>query len=236
MNISSKIAVVTGASSGLGAACSKMLVRNGARVYGIARNEARLQKLFFELGPNFVPIPLDLTDSENLHEWVSKTFDEQISPNILINNAGAGHFGKVDEISWDRWRQMIDTNLNAIFHLTSLLVPFMKRSNNISHIINIGSILGKTSGAEKSGYSATKYAIQGFSEALFKELRSDNIKVTCLNPGSIDTHFFETSGIEPHKNMLQPDDLAELIAFILESPDNLLIDELTVRPLNSRPS
>ncbi len=236
MDISSKIAIVTGASSGLGAACSRMLVRKGARVYGLARNMDRLENIRKELGENFIPISLDITDHKKLLHWVNETFNSQICPDILINNAGAGYFGKVDEISVEHWRQMIDTNLNAVFYLTSGIVPFMKKNDAISHIINIGSILGKTSGAEKSGYSATKYAIQGYSEALFKELRGDNIKVTCINPGSIDTHFFESSGIEPHKNMLQPDDLAELIMNVLETADNMLIDELTVRPLNSRPA
>jgi len=74
----------------------------------------------------------------------------------------------------------------------------MKQNHNSRHIINIGSILGKTTRLDSAGYSATKYAIQGFSEALFKELRDFNIKVTCVNPGSIDTHFFQDSGIEPN--------------------------------------
>ncbi|HET8839683.1 MAG TPA: SDR family oxidoreductase [Flavobacteriaceae bacterium] len=236
MNIASKIAVVTGASSGLGAACSKILVQKGARVYGLARSAERLNKLHSQLGERFIPVSLDITEQNKLREWVDKTFSKNQSPNILINNAGAGYFGKIDEISADHWHQMINTNLNAIFYLTSALVPFMKSNESIDHIINIGSILGKTSGAEKSGYSATKYAIQGYSEALFKELRGNGIKVTCLNPGSIETHFFESSGIEPHNNMLQPSELAELVSYILETPDNLLIDELTVRPLNARPS
>lgn len=236
MNIASKIAVVTGASSGLGAACSRNLVQKGAQVYGLARNIERLKKLHSQLGENFIPVSLDITEQIKLQKWVEKTFSENHSPNILINNAGAGYFGKIDEISSEKWHQMINTNLNAIFYLTSALVPLMKNNENIGHIVNIGSILGKTSGAEKSGYSATKYAIQGFSEALFKELRGNGIKVTCLNPGSIDTHFFESSGIEPHSNMLKPGELAELVSSILETPDNLLIDELTVRPLNARPS
>jgi len=130
---------------------------------------------------------------------------------------------------------MMNTNLNGIFNITSWLIPLMKTNAETCHIINIGSILGKTARAESAAYSATKFAIQGFSEALFKELRSYKIKVTCVNPGSIDTHFFEESGIQPHKNMMQPDDIAALIVHIIETPDNLLVDEITLRPLIPNP-
>lgn len=235
MELKSKIAIVTGANSGLGAACSKMLVQKGALVYGLARNQARLETIQKELETNFVPVSIDITQPEAVRQWVNETFLESF-PDILINNAGAGYFGKVDEIQEEAWHQMIDTNLNAVFYLTSAIVPLMKKNIKSTHIINIGSILGKTSGAEKSGYSATKFAIQGYSEALFKELRGENIKVTCINPGSIDTHFFESSGILPHQNMLQPSELAALIVNVLETPANLLIDELSVRPLNPRPN
>jgi short-subunit dehydrogenase len=111
----------------------------------------------------------------------------------------------------------------------------MKANPGTCHIINIGSILGKTTRAESAAYSATKFAMQGFSEALFKELRSDKIKVTCVNPGSIDTHFFEESGIIPHANMMQPKDIADLVLHLLETPDNLLVDEITLRPLIPNP-
>ena len=126
---------------------------------------------------------------------------------------------------------MINTNLNGVFYLTSSFVPMMKQNLNVCHIINIGSILGKTTRVEGAAYSATKYGIQGFSESLFKELRGHGIKVTCVNPGSIDTDFFIGSGIKPHHNMLQPNDIAAVIVHILETPDNLLIDEITLRPL-----
>lgn len=234
MNIHSKIAIVTGASRGAGASFSKALIDKGATVYGLARNLELLQALQFQLGEKFIPVAMDISDRETLKKWIDSTFSDNHFPDILINNAGAGYFGKIDELPLAQWHQMINTNLNAVYYLTSAVVPLMKKAQNSSHIINIGSILGKTSAAEKAGYSATKYAMQGFSEALFKELRSYNIKVSCINPGSIETHFFEASGIEPHSNMLQPEDLAQIVIQVLETPDNVLIDELTVRPLNAR--
>lgn len=235
MQLKKKIAIVTGASRGLGAAFAKALVAKGVVVYGLARNLQKLTAIQNKLGDRFIPIGMDITDQKGIASWVKNTFSDSHLPDILINNAGAGYFGKIDELILEQWHAMINTNLNGIFYISSSIVPFMKMNNSSCHIINIGSILGKTSREGAAGYSTSKYGIQGFSEALFKELRKDNIKVTCVNPGSIDTHFFEDSGIEPHPNMLQPDDIAAFVISILETPDNLLIDEITMRPLNPRP-
>lgn len=234
MQIDKKIAIVTGASSGLGAAISTALIENGARVYGLARNKYALDKLRKILGENFISVELDISEDKAVTDWVSKTFSVQCRPDILINNAGIGSFGKIDEISTDEWLAMVNTNLNGMYYLTSRLVPFMKQKIDSSHIINIGSILGTMARAESAAYSTTKFGVRGFSEALFKELRDFNIKVTCLNPGSIDSEFFKSSGIEAHQNMLQPQDLAATVIHILHTPDNMLINELTIRPLNQR--
>ncbi|MEO6882786.1 MAG: SDR family NAD(P)-dependent oxidoreductase [Bacteroidia bacterium] len=235
MNISQKIAIVTGASSGLGAAFASILIEKGAKVYGLARNLDKLNAIQKQLGDQFIPISIDISDQKLIATWVANTFSDSTLPDILINNAGVGYFSKIEELSLAQWHQMINTNLNGTFYVTSSIVPLMKKNTNPCHIINIGSILGKTTNSDSAAYSATKYAMQGFSESLFKELRAYTIKVTCMNPGSIDTHFFEDSGIKPHHNMLQPDDIAALAIHILETPDNLLVDEITLRPLNPKP-
>lgn len=231
MNVAGKIAVITGASSGLGAALSSALVNKGAVVYGLARDAEKLHGIARSLGGKFVAVAIDISDQNAISSWVKNTFSKSQGPDILINNAGAGYFSKIDELPLERWHQMINTNLNGTFYITSSLVPLMKANQNTCHIINIGSILGKTTRAEGAAYSVTKYGLQGFSESLFKELRSYKIKVTCVNPGSIDTSFFEESGIPSHKNMLQPKDIAAFIVYILETPDNFLVDEITMRPL-----
>ena len=241
MNLYNKIAIVTGASSGLGAAISKVLIAAGATVFGLARNMNALKEIQKNIGPKFIPVKLDISDGEAVKSWFAKTFAENILPdslekfpNILINNAGVGSFGKIDEMPSEEWYKMINTNLNGMYCITSEVVKLMKLNKDSSHIINIGSILGITTRAEGAAYSATKYAISGFSDALFKELREYNIKVTCLNPGSIDTGFFKSSGINSHRNMLQAQDIASTLLHILETPDNMLISEMTVRPLNPK--
>lgn len=235
MEISSKIAIVTGAGRGVGTALSSALAARGAIVYGLARSEDDLNALQEQWGKRFIPVPMDVTDQKAIFAWVADTFSDRHSPDILINNAGAGYFGKIDELSLEQWHRMINTNINGVFYITSQIVPLMKRNQGVCHIINMGSILGKTARSEAAAYCLTKYGVQGFSEALFKELRSDKIKVSCVNPGSIATHFFKDSGIASHEWMLQPEDLAHFIIAILETPDNFLIDEITLRPLNPNP-
>ena len=236
MDLTEKIAIVTGAGKGLGTAISTALVAKRAIVYGLGRNGEKLNALKSKLGKKFVPITMDVGDQKAVASWVQATFSDSYMPDILINNAGAGYLGKIDELSLDHWHEMINSNVNGLFYVTSQIVPFMKLNKDTCHILNIGSILGRTGRSEASAYCLTKYGVQGFTEALFRELRTNNIKVSCINPGSIATTFFEESGIEPHGNMIQPKDLSDLIVHILETPDNLLIDEITLRPLIAKPS
>ena len=231
MEIDNKIAIVSGASSGLGAALAIALVAKGAKVYGLARNMEKLNAIQNKAGNNFIPVGIDITDQQGTISWVNNTFSDTHVPDILINNAGVGYFNNIDQLPLERWHAMINTNLNGMFYLTSSIVPLMKQSEKIRHILNIGSILGKTNRAKTAAYSATKYAVQGFSEALYKELSRHKIKVTCVNPGSIATHFFDDSGILSHPSYLQPEDIAALIVHIIETPDNFLVDEITFRPL-----
>lgn len=234
MDVNQKIAVITGASSGLGAALAIALVEKGATVYGLARNLDKLKAVQKVSGKAFIPVAMDVSDQKAISSWVNNTFSDSHTPAILVNNAGVGYYGNIDELPLEQWHEMINANLNGTFYVTSSIVPLMKRKQGNYHIINIGSILGKTTKSDSAGYSATKYGMQGFSEALFKELRAYQIKVTCVNPGSINTHFFEQSGVEPNENMLHPEDIAQLLIHILETPDNMLIDEITLRPLQPK--
>lgn len=235
MQIDNKMAVVTGASSGLGAALSAALTGKGAIVYGIARNEQNLNRLKNKLSDRFYPTQLDIGERLSVKKWIENTFSQAYHPSILINNAGIGSFSKIDKMLPTDWETMIQTNLNGMFYITSMLIPFMKNNSEPCHIINIGSILGSIGKEDGAAYCTTKFGVRGFSESLFKELRYYNIKVTCFNPGSIDTHFFKSSGIERHSNMLQPNDLANTIIHIIEMPVNMLVTEITVRPLNPKP-
>lgn len=234
MKLKNKIVVLTGASSGLGAAMAQALVNKGADVYGLARNTKKLDEIKKHLGKQFIPVEMDVCDEKKMESWITKTFSKENLPDVLINNAGIGGFKKIDEMSSQEWVNMVNTNLNGMYFITSKIVPLLKENKAVTHILNIGSILGTVGREESSAYCTTKFGVQGFSDSLFKELRNFGIKVSCINPGSIETDFFKSSGIEAHDNMLHPKELADTIIHVLETPDNMLINELTVRPLNPK--
>ena len=235
MILEKKIAIVTGASSGIGYTFSKKLAQQNVTVYGLARSIGKLKKIQEELGKAFVPVQMDVTNHTDIEHWVKSEFNDSKLPDILINNAGLGLFGNVDELSLDDWHTMVNTNVNGVFYLTRQIVPLLKKNTDYTHIVNIASVAGLIGNPQISGYNATKFAIRGFSEALFKELRFDGIKVTCMYPGSIATPFFDKAdGVDTHPNMMHPDDVAETLLHILQTPDNFLINEIMLRPLNPK--
>ncbi len=235
MDLKNKIAIVTGASSGIGISFSKKLIEKGATVYGLARRLNRLTEIQDELGGNFIPVKMDITQPEEITSWVKQQFSDEETPHILINNAGLGLFGNVEDLSVEDWDTMVNTNLNGAFYLTREVVPLMKTYDGHCHIINIASVAGLLGNPQLSGYNATKFGLRGFSEALFKELRYDKIKVSTMFPGSIATNFFDNAGeMETHDNMLQPDDVSDTLIHLLETPDNFLINEIALRPLNPK--
>jgi len=227
MNLKSKIAIVTGASSGIGAEFSKDLVERGATVYGLARRLEKLEKIKDTLGDQFIPVQMDITNNEELENWTNSTFTDDNTPDILINNAGLGYFANVDDLKLDEWNSMLNVNLSAVFYLTRLIVPLMKNNEDICHIVNISSIAGLMGNPQISAYNATKYGLRGFSDALFKELRYDGIKVSCFFPGSIATGFFDSiEEVEQHPNMMNASDVSSTVMHVLETPDNFLINEI----------
>ncbi|TYP92716.1 NADP-dependent 3-hydroxy acid dehydrogenase YdfG [Fodinibius salinus] len=234
MDINSKKAIITGASSGLGAAFSKSIIEKGGTVFGLARSTDKLEQLQDKLGTAFTPVTMDITNHEAIQEWVTNTFSDKHAPDILINNAGLGRFGDVDRLPLDEWEAMIQTNLSGIFYMTRQCIPKMKANDNVCHVINIASIAGKVANPQLTGYNASKFGVRGFSEALFQEVRYDGIKVTCFYPGSTATDFFGQNDLETHENMMQPQEVADVLINVLETPDNFLINDVTMRPLNPK--
>jgi NADP-dependent 3-hydroxy acid dehydrogenase YdfG len=231
MILTNKVAIVTGASAGIGTAFSRALIKKGATVYGLARRADRLHDLKSELSDRFIPVVMDVTDRAGLFAWVTDTFNASNRPDIVVNNAGLGHFGGVDALSPDDWDTMLSVNLTGVFNLTHAIVPHLKDNPSVTHIVNIASVAGLLGNPNLSGYNATKFGLRGFSDALMKELRGFGIKVSCMYPGSIDTEFSTTS----HPNMMQAPDVAKVLINLLEMPDNFLIDEIVMRPLNPKP-
>ncbi len=238
MNLHNKVAVVTGASRGLGEHFSRQLVQNGTSVFGLARNDSDLSKLRNDLGDLFHPVVCDVRDVDSVTAAFDVVKGSADSLDILINNAGLGRFGGVEESPLDDWNLQIDVNLSGMHYCTREVVPTMKAQNAQNgfggHIVNIASVAGLVGNAGLSTYNATKFALRGYSEAIMKELREDGIKVSCIYPGSVETHFASSAGHTGTPNPMQPEDVAATVIHVLQGPDNYLISEVMMRPLRPK--
>jgi len=235
MDLTDAVAVVTGASSGLGTHFSRSLIDRGATVYGLARSADELDALQDDLGDSFRPVTCDVREEDQVADAFQTVRDESGRIDVLLNNAGLGQFGPVDDLPLDEWDVQMDTNLRGVFLCTREAVPTMREQNEDAgfggHIVNVASIAGLLGNPNLTAYNASKFGLRGFSESLMKEVREDGIRVTCIYPGSIETNFFDVAGVEMTDNPLQPEDVAATVVHVLESPANHLISELVMRPL-----
>ena len=235
MDLKNKIAVVTGASSGLGLQFSRSLVERGMHVFGLARSEDKLENLARELGDRFTAVRCDIRLEDVVDAAFARVENEAGRIDVLVNNAGLGHRGNVVDTTADTWDTLIETNTRGVFLCARRAVPVMARQNEESgfggHIVNIASIAGLLGNPTLAAYNASKFAVRGFSEALMKEVRADGIKVTCMYPGSIETNFSQTSGQHISSNAMTAQDIASTLLHVLETDDNYLISELVMRPL-----
>ncbi len=238
MNIPDSVTIVTGASSGLGKACAAQLVKKGGRVLGLARRQDRLENVANELGKSFTGVVCDVTDQAQVEKVFRESAERVGRIDVLINNAGFGVFGNVEDLAAEDWDAQMATNLKGVFLCTKAVVPIMKRQNAASgfggHIVNIASVAGLIGNPTISAYNATKFGLRGFSESLMKELREDGIKVSCVYPGSIETEFFQVAQVGMSSNPMKVDDVASTIVHAIETPENYLISEVVMRPLRPR--
>lgn len=228
MDLKNKIAVVTGANKGIGLHCVNQLLEEGAIVFGICRSGCSTKH------ENYRCIQGDVS----LFSSIESAFNEIIGlhgkVDILINNAGLGYFGHCEDLPLEQWHEMFNTNVSGLFYACKMVLPGMKKQG-LGHIINISSIAGLEGYQQVSGYCATKFAVRGFSDALYKEVRDFGVKVTCIYPGSVKTDFFRhNDNITPHDNMLMPEDVASQIIWCLKTPNNFHNVNLEIRPLKPR--
>jgi len=238
MNLKDKVAVVTGASSGLGLAFSRVLIEKGATVFGLARRVEKLAAARESLGERFMPVACDVTDEDAVAKAFETVHAGADHLDILVNNAGLGKFGKVDEMPLAHWDVQMETNLRGVFLCTRAALAPMKRQNAESgfggHIVNVASVAGLIGNPNLGAYNATKFGLRGFSEALMKEVRDDGVKVTCIYPGSVETEFAAVAGVSGSSNPMTADDIAATVVHVLEAADNYLISEVVMRPLRPR--
>ncbi len=238
MNLEGKVVVITGASAGLGAHFCNILAAKGSKVYGLARRKALLDEMSLELGAHFKGIECDVASEMAVGTAFKTILDAEGRIDVLINNAGLGIFGPAEDVTMDEWDLQMNVNLKGVFLCTRAVLPAMKAQNDIhgfgGHIVNISSVAGLLGNPNISTYNVTKFGLKGYSEALFKEVREDGIKVSCFYPGSIQTDFFKSAGLPMSANPMTSEQLGSTLIHVLETPDNYLITEIVMRPLRPK--
>ena len=232
MEVKGKVAVVTGGSKGIGYSIAERLLKEGATVFICGRDKSDLKDSVSRLS-SFGSIGGEICDVRS-DDQVRMMFDECVrlysGVDILINSAGIGYFGKtVEELTAEDWRQTIETNLNGVFYCCHHAIPLLRQRGG-GYIFNISSLAGQNAHPKMAAYNASKFGVNGFSEALMQEVRQDNIKVSHICPGSVNTGFGGDTPSEDKAWQLQPADIAQVIVDLLEMPDRALPSKVEMRP------
>ncbi|MDQ0062525.1 3-oxoacyl-[acyl-carrier protein] reductase [Paenibacillus harenae] len=215
-SLKGKVAIVTGAARGIGKATAIALAKEGVNVGLLARNEAALRQVAAELeglGVKAAYAVADVSSKEQVEAAIEAIKNELGSADILINNAGIATFGTVLEMDPEEWRRIIDTNLLGTYYATRAVLPQLIQKNG-GDIINISSTSGLSGAATSSAYSASKFAVIGFTESLAQEVRRNNIRVSALNPSTVATDLALDLNLIKENNdskFMQPEDIAEII-------------------------
>ena len=229
--LENKVALVTGASRGIGFAIARNLAGLGAKVALCAREPERLEKSAASLraeGAGVAALPADIRDANEIVRLVSKT-EQALGPiAILVNNAGIGYFAPIQDASEANWDSVLDTNLKAVFLLSKAVAPGMIQRRG-GHIINIGSLAGKSAFAGGAIYCASKWGLLGLTQCMAEDLRPHGIRVGAVLPGSVATDFSPHAGKDASK-MLQPDDVAHAVEGIVTQAPQSFISEVLIRP------
>ncbi len=228
-----KIAIVTGGTRGIGRAVAERLLAEGASVAICGRSAAGVDRAVTEMTERTEGIawgaPADISKWEDVRRFFQAVDSRFGAVDILINNAGVGIFRPVSELTPEEWHSMIDLNLNGAYYCSHEALQRF-RSRGGGYIINISSLAGKNPFAGGAAYNASKFGLNGFSEAMMLDHRYDNVRVSYVMPGSVDTDFGTRGGAEWK---IQPEDVAEVVACLLHMPARTLVSRVELRP--SRP-
>ncbi len=237
-----RVALVTGASSGIGEATAWALARHGTRLVVAARRADRLEALADHIGRAGGQVMVqvaDVTDEQQMRALVRRTQEQWGRLDILVNSAGLMLLGPIAGADTDDWRRMISTNLLGLMYATHAALPLM-RAQKSGHIVNISSVAGRIARAGSGVYNATKWGIGAFSEALRQECVPDHIRVTVIEPGVVDTdlasHITQTAAREIALQRLQEitplrsEDIANAIVYAVTQPPHVNVNEILIRP------
>jgi NADP-dependent 3-hydroxy acid dehydrogenase YdfG len=237
-----RVALVTGASSGIGEATALALAEQGAKVAVAARRKDRLEGLAAKLaalGAEPLVLVADLANEAEAQRIVKDTEAHYGRLDILVNNAGVMYLEPVAEADLGRWRSMLELNVLSLIASTQAALAGM-RARREGHIVNVSSVAGRVANPNSAAYAATKFGVVGFSESLRREVYKDNIRVSVIEPGMVDTELRNHIGHDATKQavnafagqmrQLQSEDIADVILFCVTRPDYMCINEVLLRP------
>jgi NAD(P)-dependent dehydrogenase (short-subunit alcohol dehydrogenase family) len=230
-----RTALVTGGTKGIGRAIARDLSEAGFNVTITARSEEDVKAVQEELAGADRPVlgfAADVTDPDSCAAAVDQTIKTFDGLDVLVNNAGVGHFAPIQEMSLESWRAQIDTNLSGVFYMSRAAIPFLKAGTD-SWILNIGSLAGRNTFGGGAAYNASKFGLLGMTEAMMLDLRYEGIRVSHIMPGSVDTGFGDRPGGQKEGWALTVDDVSRAVLDLLRYPSNALPSRIELRP--SRP-
>ncbi|EMM1348945.1 SDR family oxidoreductase [Staphylococcus aureus] len=228
--LTDKVAVVTGAGSGIGEVIATLLHEEGVKVILAGRNKDKLQNVANQLAQDSVKVvPTDVTKKEEVDELIKIAQQTFGGLDIVINSAGQMLSSKITDYQVDEWDSMIDVNIKGTLYTTQAALPTMLEQSS-GHLINIASISGFEVTKSSTIYSATKAAVHTITQGLEKELAKTGVKVTSISPGMVDTAI--TAAYNPtDRKKLEPQDIAEAVLYALTQPSHVNVNEITVRPV-----
>ena len=233
LDLRGRAAIVTGASKGIGFAVAEGLAKAGANVVLCARNAEELSRACRALegagDGRIVGVPCDMRVYDDVRRLVGRAVEEFDRIDVLVNNAGVGTFTAIDEMEVEDWHRVIETNLNGVFYASHAAIPHMKRRGG-GYIINIGSLAGKNPMPGGTAYNASKFGLLGMSEAMMLDVRHHGIRVSCVMPGSVATHFNDHTPGDADAWKIQPEDIARVVLDLLAMPERTLPSRIEVRP------
>ena len=226
------MALVTGGSRGIGLAIAKALAESGTSVAITGRDRAVLETARRTLGDETIALHADVQNEREAANAVDETADKFGGLDVLVNNAGVGLFASVADMTPSQWRQVIDTNLTGAFYCSHAAIPHFRRRGG-GWIVNVSSLAAKNAFVGGAAYCASKAGLNAFSEALMQEVRHDNIRVTCVMPGSVSTGFGGRGEGGEADWKLAPEDVARTVVDLMAHPPRSLPSRVELRP--SRP-
>lgn len=234
MKLKGKVAIITGASSGVGYAAARLFAREGATVIVAARRRERLEHLVGEIaaeGLQAFSIPTDITDSNQVQRLIERTITLVGRIDIVINCAGSVlKISPLEQFNDAEWRTVIDTNLSGVFYTARAVVPYMKRQRS-GTIVNVGSRVGRVGVANIGPFCAAKFALSGLAQSLAQELRPYNIFVTTVFSGMINADIAPLNPAEEfRRRLMTTDDVAQALLWVCTLPPSLRVDELPIMP------